>query len=246
MEHKGHSVFSSSLSHERVRRDRQTELGEAGRRAWHLRHPTPAQRCPGLYPLGLPVPLKNAGSSSLTERQPLAPLPGHTLVPGPSIFGPPGPESDKKGTAAGHVCPRGTRCSIKGHARFCDLSDGHRDLRTERGRLLLRGCHARSPLPGLGKAAGRLRSACVQTAERLFPGSCSFEGRGGGGGQAKVSHVTADPACSVLNDSHRRGGGTLRREAAFSKTALAQRPLSSRDIAKGSCFERTHSKQKRA
>lgn len=180
-EHKGHSVFSSSLSHERVRRDRQTELGEAGRRAWHLRHPTPAQRCPGLYPLGLPVPLKNAGSSSLTERQPLAPLPGHTLVPGPSIFGPPGPESDKKGTAAGHVCPRGTRCSIKGHARFCDLSDGHRDLRTERGRLLLRGCHARSPLPGLGKAAGRLRSARVQTAERLFPGSCSFEGQGAPG-----------------------------------------------------------------
>lgn len=181
LEHKGHSVFSSSLSHERVRRDRQTELGEAGRRAWHLRHPTPAQRCPGLYPLGLPVPLKNAGSSSLTERQPLAPLPGHTLVPGPSIFGPPGPESDKKGTAAGHVCPRGTRCSIKGHGRFCDLSDGHRDLRTERGRLLLRGCHARSPLPGLGKAAGHLRSARVQTAERPFLGSCSFEGRGAPG-----------------------------------------------------------------
>lgn len=151
--------------------------------------------------------------------QPLTPLPGHTLVPGPSIFGPPGSEFDKKGTAARHVHPGGTRCSIKGHASFCDLSYGHLDPRAERGHLLLRGCHARSSPPGLGKSVDRLCSARVQTAERRFPGSYLSKGWGH---QAKVSHVTVDPACSVLDNSHRRGGRTLQRRAAFLKTALAQ------------------------
>lgn len=77
----------------------------------------------------------------------LTPLPGHTLVPGPSIFGPPGSEFDKKGTAARHVHPGGTRCSIKGHANFCDLSYSHLDPRAERGGTSFFGAAMHGRLP---------------------------------------------------------------------------------------------------
>ena len=91
-------------------------MGETG--AWHSNYPS----CPASLPQPLPsrtVTLKNTGLLfCLTGGNRLNHgLPGHILVPGPSIFGSPRPGFTKKGTAARHVHPSGTHCSIKGQVR---------------------------------------------------------------------------------------------------------------------------------
>ena len=94
-------------------RSGRTELGVQGRPGQGDRNsgipiipPQPWSRpSPGLDLPGLPG-VRNAGSPSGVGGNPLAPLPGHTLVPGWAIFGPPRPVFDKKGTAAGHFPPQ--------------------------------------------------------------------------------------------------------------------------------------------
>lgn len=110
----------STDSGERWQADRGEEGGSSGwdRNPGIQTIPPPPSHCPGLYPPGLPVTLKNAGGLSLVGGNPLnSRVPGHILVPGPSIFGPPRPGFAKKGTAARHFYPSGTHCSIKGHVR---------------------------------------------------------------------------------------------------------------------------------